>query len=168
MEYPSPRANEKRGIVSRETIKDRQELAGRLAGSAEIVAMLKPILQRRFAPRPLKKALLEYLTFVGAQQGGRTIPRLSVRHIDGLVELFTRWCPGETELALAHSLPPEPPALDNPQLPFPVPLAVPIPPQIDGHPDEPPEAGMVPSDEIVWELCDDQDQPFLFGLGQEW
>jgi hypothetical protein len=162
MDYPAPRLNEKRGHVSIETIKDRRELAERLAGAEEKIALLKPMLRIRFAPRPLKKALLQYLTLVGLRQGGNSVPRLSVRHVDGLVELFTRWCPVETELALAsrHAAA-EPPVLQNPPLPFPAPFAAARPTPADNPAEDFPFFDIGPGDDPGWDFLNDKEFPFV-------
>jgi hypothetical protein len=163
---PAPRLNEKRGRVSQETIRDRRELAERLAGAEEKIAILKPLLRMRFAPHPLKKALIEYLTRVGLQQGGNPIPRLSVRHVDGLIELFTRWCPIEAELALStHPRTAPPPVLQNPPLPFPAPLApgLAVPPVPAANPPDPlPTLDFEPDDDSAWDSPEEKDFSFHF------
>jgi hypothetical protein len=161
MADPLPRVNEKRGPVSGETLKDRRELAERLAGCEEKIRILKPILRIRFAPHPLKKALIQYLTGVGLRQGGNVIPRLSVRHVDGLIELFTRWCPIETELALwSHPHLAPPPALQNPPPPFPGSLApgVPLPPAVAPNPNDGlPSFDLTPDDESIWDAFEEKE-----------
>jgi hypothetical protein len=89
------RNNEKRGVVSRETMSDRMEIATRLAGMEQQVVMLKPILTRLFSPSPLKKSLMQFLRAARFRNGSDCVDRLALRHLDVLIGEFIKWCPNQ-------------------------------------------------------------------------
>jgi hypothetical protein len=87
------RHNEKRTGVSPSTINDRLEQARRLAGHEKEVEVLRPILTAWFAPRPLKKALMEYIGNLRLMSGFGFVDRLASRHLDVLILEFMELCP---------------------------------------------------------------------------
>jgi hypothetical protein len=98
------RNNEKRGMVTRETVNDRLEIAARLRGIEEQVALLKPILTRWFSPRPLKRSLMQFLRAFRFRNGSDCVDRLALRHLDVLIGEFIKWCPDQCSQLLPGHL----------------------------------------------------------------